>query len=196
MANLSIKSGDLCLVIAGKDKGKTGKVLAVSPSTGRVIVEGVNIVSRHKKPRSAQDQGGIIKHEAPISASNVMVVCPKCNKATRVHHKIVDGKKVRVCKCGEVLDTKFAKTAKKADKKDEPKKTRTSKAKDASKDQKQESAQEVAPEVVKEEKATKTAATKKTAASKQTKKADEKIVATKTSKVASKPAVRKTKKDV
>ena len=92
MANLSIKSGDLCLVIAGKDKGKTGKVLAVSPSTGRVIVEGVNIVSRHKKPRSAQDQGGIIKHEAPISASNVMVVCPKCNKATRVHHKIVDGK--------------------------------------------------------------------------------------------------------
>ena len=196
MANLSIKSGDLCLVIAGKDKGKTGKVLAVSPSTGRVIVEGVNIVSRHKKPRSAQDQGGIIKHEAPISASNVMVVCPKCNKATRVHHKIVDGKKVRVCKCGEVLDTKFAKTAKKADKKDEPKKTRTSKAKDASKDQKQESAQEVAPEVVKEEKATKTAATKKTAASKKKKKADEKIVATKTSKVASKPAVRKTKKDV
>lgn len=186
MTNVSIKSGDNVVVIAGKDKGKTGKVLAVSPSTARVIVEGVNIASRHKKPRSAQDQGGIIKHEAPISVSNVMIICPKCGKATRVHHAVVDGKKVRVCKCGEVLDKKFVKPGKKADKKEtEPKKAKSTKSVKAEEDAKTEVAKETKP------------ATKKTTASKATtKKAEGKIVATKSSKVATKPAVRKTKKDV
>lgn len=186
MTNLSIKSGDNVVVISGKDKGKQGKVLAVSPSTSRVIVEGVNIVSRHKKPRSAQDQGGIIKHEAPISVSNVMVICPKCGKATRVHHNVVDGKKVRVCKCGEVLDKKYSKASKKADKKEaEPKKAKSSK--------KTVDAENVATESVAKEKP----ATKKSTASKTSvKKPEEKIVATKSSKVASKPAVRKSKKDV
>lgn len=184
MANLSIKSGDNVVVIAGKDKGKKGKVLAVSPSTARVIVEGVNIVSRHKKPRSAQDQGGIIKHEAPISASNVMVLCPVCGKATRVHHTVVDGKKVRVCKCGEVLDKKYSKaTAKKAEKTETAKKAKSTKKVEANDAETKEVA--------------KKPATKKTTASKTTaKKAEEKIVATKSSKVAAKPAVRKTKKDV
>ena len=174
MKSISVKSGDNVVILAGKDKGKTGKVMAVSPSQGKVIVEGVNIVSRHKKPRNAQDQGGIVKHEAPISASNVMVICPKCNKATRVHHKEVDGKMVRVCKCGEVLDKKYVKAdakkekvAKKAEEKAEEKKTE---AKEAS--------------------------SKKAPAKKTTAKAEEKIVATKTNKTASKPAVRKSKKDV
>ena len=115
MKNISVKSGDNVVVIAGKDKSKTGKVMAASPKLGKVIVEGVNIVSRHSKPRSAQDHGGIIKHEAPIDASNVMVICPKCGKATRVRHQVVDGKNVRVCKCGEVLDKAYAKKADKAE---------------------------------------------------------------------------------
>jgi len=116
MANLSVKTGDTVVVISGKDAGKQGKVLAASPAKHRVVVEGVNIVSHHKKAKSAQDKAGIVKTEAPIDASNVMIVCPNCGKATRVHHKEVDGKMVRVCKCGAVLDKKYERTAKKADK--------------------------------------------------------------------------------
>jgi len=116
MANLSVKTGDTVVVISGKDAGKQGKVLATSPAKHRVVVEGVNIVSHHKKARSAQDKAGIVKTEAPIDASNVMIICPNCGKATRVHHKEVDGKMVRICKCGTVLDKKYEKTAKKADK--------------------------------------------------------------------------------
>lgn len=112
MANLNIKTGDKVVVIAGKDKGKVSTVLASFPKENKVTVKGVNVVTKHKKPKSAQDKGGITKLEAKIDASNVQVVCPICNKATRVAHKVVDGKNVRICKhCQAVLDT--AKKAKK-----------------------------------------------------------------------------------
>lgn len=114
MANMNIKTGDTVLVITGKDAGKQGKVLKVSPKTNRVVVEGVNIISKTHKARSAQDKSEIRKTEGTIDVSNVMIVCPKCGKATRVHHAVVDGKKVRVCKCGSSLDVKAAKVDKKA----------------------------------------------------------------------------------
>jgi len=122
MSKLSIKKGDTVLVIAGKDKDKRAKVLAVSPKTGKVIVEGVNVVSKCKKARNAQEKSQIIKIEAPIDASNVMVVCPKCSCATRVAHAEVEGKKARVCKkCGASLDKEFVKEVKKASKDKSPK---------------------------------------------------------------------------
>ncbi len=122
MSKLSVKKGDMVLVIAGKDKNKRAKVLAVSPATNRVVVEGVNVVSKCKKARSAQEKSTIIKMEAPINASNVMVVCPECGKATRVAHKELDGKKVRVCKkCGASLDKEFVKEVKKVSKDKAPK---------------------------------------------------------------------------
>ena len=114
---MKIKKGDTVVVVTGKDKGKSGKVLEVLPKSGRVIVNNINIVSRHTKPRSAQDKGGIIKKPAPIEASNVMVLCD-CGKATRVGYKMIDGKKVRVCKkCGLSLDKEHAKAVKKEVKK-------------------------------------------------------------------------------
>lgn len=117
---MSIKKGDTVLVIAGKDKGKTGKVLETSPKDSKVLVDGVNIVTKHKKPKSQQDKGGIVKKPAAIEASNVQVVCGVCGKATRVSHKTVDGKNVRICKiCGASLDKEFAKTVKKDTKKAE-----------------------------------------------------------------------------
>ena len=98
---MNVKKNDTVVVLSGKDKGKKGKVLSVEPETRKVIVEGVNVASRHQKPRKQGEEGGIIKKETPIYACKVMTVCPKCDKATRVAHKIVDGKKVRVCKhCG------------------------------------------------------------------------------------------------
>ena len=122
MSKLQVKKGDTVLVVAGKDKNKRAKVLAVSPKTDRVIVEGVNVVSKNKKARTAQEKSQIIKIEAPIDASNVMVVCPKCGKATRIAHAIVDGKKVRVCKkCGASLDKEFVKEVKKTTKDKAPK---------------------------------------------------------------------------
>lgn len=128
MNTLKVKTGDTVLVITGKDKDKRAKVLAVSPEKNKVVVEGVNIVSKCKKARSAQEKSTIQKIEAPIDASNVMVVCPKCDKATRVAHKIVDGKKVRVCKhCGEVLDVKVEKETKKAVKDEKKTATKTAK---------------------------------------------------------------------
>lgn len=114
MANtLNVKTGDNVVVITGKDAGKQGRVLACYPDKNRIVVEGVNIISRHTKPRSAQEAGGIIKREGTIDVSNVMIVCPTCGKPTRVKHADIDGKHTRVCKCGAVLDTKFEKTAKK-----------------------------------------------------------------------------------
>ena len=92
---MTIKTGDTVLVIAGKEKGKTGKVTAVYAGEGRVLVDGINMVSKHQKPRSQQDKGGIIKKNAPIDVSNVQVVCPVCNKATRVAHAEVGGKKAK-----------------------------------------------------------------------------------------------------
>lgn len=122
MSKLGIKKGDTVLVIAGKDKNKRAKVLAVSTKSSKVVVEGVNIVSKCKKARSAQEKSQIVKIEAPIDASNVMVVCPKCEKATRVAHSIVDGKKARICKkCGASLDKEYVKEVKKATKDKSPK---------------------------------------------------------------------------
>ena len=104
MNNLHVKTGDNVMIISGKDKGKTGKVLAVSPKEGKVIIEGRNMVTKHVKPRRQGEQGGIVKAEGAMYASKVMPVCPKCNKPTRVGHAVVDGKKVRVCKkCGAQL---------------------------------------------------------------------------------------------
>ncbi|MCQ4769984.1 50S ribosomal protein L24 [Intestinimonas massiliensis] len=102
MKNMSIRKDDTVIVLSGKDKGKKGKVLTVMPKDGKVIVEKVNVVSRHQKPRKQGEEGGIIKREAPIYACKVMRVCPKCDKPTRPAHKtLADGKKVRVCKkCG------------------------------------------------------------------------------------------------
>ena len=101
---MNIRKGDKVVVISGKDKGKEGKILGADPKAGKVIVEGVSVASKHQKPRKQGEEGGIIKMETPIYACKVMVVCPKCGKPTRVAHKIVDGKKVRVCKkCGAEL---------------------------------------------------------------------------------------------
>ena len=98
---MNIKRDDKVIVLSGKDKGKEGKVLSVDPKAGKVIVEGVSVASKHSKPRKQGDKGGIIKLETPIYACKVMVVCPKCGKATRVAHKLENGKNVRVCKkCG------------------------------------------------------------------------------------------------
>jgi large subunit ribosomal protein L24 len=100
-----VRRGDLVEVIAGKDKGKRGKVLRVYPKKDRVLVQGVNIVKKHMRQRSADIPGGIIEMEAPIHLSNVMPVCSKCNRGVRVGFKILeDGTKMRICrKCGEAL---------------------------------------------------------------------------------------------
>ncbi len=98
MKKLHIKKGDTVYVNAGNDKGKTGKVLTVIPAKDRVIVEGVNVVSKHTKPNAKQPQGGIVKQEAGIHVSNVQLIDPAQNKPTRVGCKFVDGKKVRYAK--------------------------------------------------------------------------------------------------
>ena len=111
---MHVKTNDTVVVISGKDKGKKGKILASFPKTGCVTVEGVAIATKHQKSRNAMQPGGIIEKPMPIDASNVMIVCPKCGKATRVSHKVTQetndaGKKVRnmirVCKkCGAEID--------------------------------------------------------------------------------------------
>lgn len=102
---MHVKTGDNVVVLSGKDKGKQGKIIAVSPKENKVIVEGINIVSKHAKARKAGQEGGIIKTEGAMYASKVQLVCSHCGKGTRVAHKIMeDGKKKRSCKkCGEVL---------------------------------------------------------------------------------------------
>lgn len=98
---MKIKRDDKVIVLSGKDKGKTGKVIAADPKALKVIVEGVNVATKHQKAQKKGQDGGIIKVETPIYVSKVQLVCPKCGKGTRVAYKIVDGKKVRVCKkCG------------------------------------------------------------------------------------------------
>ncbi len=105
MNKLNVKKDDTVLVISGKDKGAKGKVLVSLPQEERVIVQNVNMVTRHKKPRRQGEPGGRIKQEGTIHASNVMLICPKCNKPTRVGHAFEGDKKVRVCKkCGKSMD--------------------------------------------------------------------------------------------
>ena len=103
MNTLHIKKGDMVQVISDKSKGKKGKVLEVSPSEGKAIVEDINIVSKHVKPRGQNQQGGIIKTPGPLYACKLMLVCPKCGKATRAGYRfLADGKKERYCKhCNE-----------------------------------------------------------------------------------------------
>ena len=107
MSKMNIKTGDTVIILTGNDenRGKTGKVLEVSPKEGTVIVEGLNMVKKHVKPRKAGDPSGIIEAESAIYACKVQVVCPKCKKPTRIGHKIyADGKKDRICKkCGETI---------------------------------------------------------------------------------------------
>lgn len=102
-----VEKKDLVTVIAGKEKGKSGRILTVLPKKERVIVEKVNMIKRHTRPSAKQRQGGIIEREGPIHVSNVMLVCTKCNKPTRLAmRELTDGKKVRVCKkCGEIFQS-------------------------------------------------------------------------------------------
>ena len=105
MNKVHVKTGDEVVVINGKYRGKRGKVMQVSPSEGKVIVEGVNIVTKHVKPRRMGEQGGLLQVETAIYACKVMLVCPKCGKPTRLAHKVLaDGTKKRLCKkCGETF---------------------------------------------------------------------------------------------
>ena len=111
---MNVKVNDNVLVIAGKDKGVQGKVLATSPKANTVTVEGVRIQKKHQKARRANETSKIAEIPGAIDASNVMVVCPECGKATRIKHAVVDGKKVRICgkaDCKAVLDKAYSKKA-------------------------------------------------------------------------------------
>ena len=103
---MQIRKNDSVMVISGKERGKTGKVLRVNPKEDAVIIERINVVKRHTKPRGPQQGGGIVEKEASIRASNIMIMCDKCNAPVRIGQKILaDGNKVRVCRrCGEALD--------------------------------------------------------------------------------------------
>ena len=105
MIKMNIKKDDVVVVLSGKDKGKQGKVLEVMPKERKVVVEKINMVSRHTKPRRQGETGGIIEREGALRACKVMRVCPKCDKPTRVAHKFTEnGTKLTVCKhCGETL---------------------------------------------------------------------------------------------
>ena len=104
--NVHVKTGDTVVILSGKDKGKKGKVLAVSPKEGKVIVEGCNMIKKHVKPRRMGEQGGIVDAEGAMYSSKVMLVCPKCKKGVRVGYSVLEnGTKVRVCKkCGASLE--------------------------------------------------------------------------------------------
>lgn len=133
MAKLNVKRGDNVVVLTGKENGKKGTVLECFPTEGKVTVKGLNMIVKHNKPRSAQDKGGIVKKEGKIDSSNVMIVCPNCDKATRVKLDTnAKGDKVRVCKkCGASLDAKKS-APKKAEKAEAPaKKTKTAEVKES-----------------------------------------------------------------
>ena len=98
---MKIRKGDTVLIISGKDKARKGKILEVLPKEGKVVVEGINIIKKHVRPKRVGEKGQIIQKPAPMDISNVKLICPKCGKATRVGYKIVKNKKYRVCKkCG------------------------------------------------------------------------------------------------
>ncbi len=105
MNKVHVKTGDTVVILSGKDRGSKGKILAVSPKEGKVIIEGHNMVTKHVKPRRMGEQGGIVKAEGAMYACKVQIVCPHCGKPTRVGHKLYeDGTKGRICKkCGESL---------------------------------------------------------------------------------------------
>ena len=133
MASMNVRSGDTVEIIVGdvESRGKRGKVIVANPKTNRVVVEGLNLVTKHKKPRSAQEQGGKFEQPRPVDVSNVALVCPKCNETTRVAHVLGEnGKYLRACKkCGAVIDTKAEKKQARATKaKAAPKKSKKSEA--------------------------------------------------------------------
>jgi len=100
-----VKKNDLVMVVSGKEKGKSGRILRLIPEKEKVIVEKINFVKRHSRPHGKQRQGGILEKEAPLHLSNVMLLCEKCNKPVRIGHREVESKKARYCrKCGEILD--------------------------------------------------------------------------------------------
>lgn len=103
---MQVRKNDSVMVISGRERGKTGKVLRVLSKKDAILVERVNMVKRHSRPRGPQQPGGIVEKEAPIRVSNIMLMCDKCNAPVRVGHRVLgDGKKVRLCKrCGESLD--------------------------------------------------------------------------------------------
>ncbi len=103
---LDIKKNDTVVMISGDEKGKKGRVIDVLPKVSKVLVESLNTVKKHMKPSKKYQQGGIIEKEAPIQRSNLMLICPKCDKPTRIGNKVLDnGKKIRACKqCGEVIE--------------------------------------------------------------------------------------------
>jgi len=105
-SKLHVKKGDTVVVLAGKEKGRSGKVLSVITKKEKVFVEKINMIKRHSRPSKSAPQGGIIEKEAALHASNVNILCPKCNKAVRIKKRLLeDGKKVRACvKCSEILD--------------------------------------------------------------------------------------------
>lgn len=106
VTKLHVKKDDLVMVVAGKDKGKSGKVLRVLPDKNRVLVENLNVVKRHTRPSRTNNEGGIIEKEAPIAVSNVQLLCKACNKPARTGVKVLDdGSKVRFCKkCNEIVN--------------------------------------------------------------------------------------------
>ena len=179
--SLNVKKGDTVLVLAGKDKGKSGKVLVAQPADNSVVVAGVNIIAKHKKPRSAQDKGGIIKKEGKIDASNVQVICPTCGKATRINNVTVDGKKIRQCKkCSANLDaavkkeTKKTTTSTKASAKTTATKTAATKAETEVVEKKTTTKSTAAKTTTKKATTTKTTATKNTTKASASKKAETK----------------------
>ncbi len=103
---LNIKREDTVVVISGKEKGRNGRVIRILPKKERVIIEKINIIKRHMKPSKTYSQGGIIEKEGTLHISNIMLLCPRCNKPTRIGNLILEsGKKVRTCKkCKEVID--------------------------------------------------------------------------------------------
>ncbi len=106
IAKLHVKKNDMVKIIAGKEQGKSGKVLRVFPDKGRVIVESLNVIKRHTRPNQLNPEGGIVEKEAPLSISNVMLVCGSCNQPTRTGVRLLeDGSKTRYCKkCNESVD--------------------------------------------------------------------------------------------
>jgi large subunit ribosomal protein L24 len=104
-ARVQIRKNDSVMVIAGRERGKTGKVLRVLPERNAVIIERINLIKRHTRPRGPQQPGGIVEKEAPLRASNIMIMCDKCNAPVRIGRKVLaDGEKIRICRrCGEAL---------------------------------------------------------------------------------------------
>lgn len=127
---MKVKKNDTVLVLTGKDSGKTGKVMFAFPAEGKVKVEGINVQKRSKKARSAKETSGIVDQIGKIDASNVMVVCPKCGKATRVEYSLEGDKKIRICKkCKESLEVVKEAKSKKTTKKSSTKSAKTTEEK-------------------------------------------------------------------